>query len=117
MSGIEWWSRYLRIQTIGLLGTWTALLFLEWGKPHLVGNVINPQWVLLGLVISVIITSFLPVPSQRPMWRYRRAIAIALSLVILMAAGAKISSPIGWIAAVVVWGSMLAAWYEAPNYD
>ena len=100
-----------------MLGTWAALMFLEWGKPHLVGNVVNPQWVLLGLVISVTITSLLPVPSQRPMVRYRRAVAIAVSVVLLISAGAKISSPIGWITAVVAWGSMLAAWYQAPNYD
>lgn len=117
MFGAEWWSRYFRLQTLGLLGTWAALMFLEWAKPQAVGNTFNPQSVLLGFLFSATITAFLPLPSQRPkVWR-RRAAAIAVSAIVLFAAGAKVSSPIGWMAAVVVWGSLLAAWHHAPNYD
>lgn len=110
--------KYFRIQTAGLLATWVLLLFMEWGKPHVVGNSFNPQWVLLGLVISAIITAFLaPAGTRTTGLPYRRALAVALGTVGLISIGSAVSSPVGWIAGVVVWGSVLAAVIPQEHYD
>lgn len=112
MATREFIFRYFRIQTAGLFATWTMLLFLEWAKPHLVGNYFNPQWVLILLGISVIITTLL-MPRQAAdsaaRWRYRRLVAIAAGVIALVSVRAAVSSPVGWIFAVVAWGSVLSA--------
>ncbi|MDD5110905.1 MAG: hypothetical protein PHI63_06895 [Patescibacteria group bacterium] len=102
--------QYFRLQTIALLAVWVVLMFLEWGKPHVVGSSFNPQWVLLGVIFSAIITALLagreavfpPVP-------YRRTAALTAGVITLIGVGAAVSSPVGWLAGVIVWAGILAA--------
>lgn len=102
--------QYFRLQTLALLAVWVELMFLEWGKPRVVGNSFNPQWVLLGVIFSAIITALLarrdavfsPVP-------YRRTVALTAGVIAALGVGAAVSSPFGWIAGIVAWAGILAA--------
>lgn len=101
---------YFSIQTVTLLATWAVLMFLEWGKPHIVGNHFNPQWVLLGAIISAIVSAFLTDQHRAPtLWRYRRWVALGCGAIAWASVGRFVSSPLGWLAGAVVWASVLVA--------
>lgn len=107
---------YVRAQTGGLLTAWVGLMAMEWGKPHAVGNAFSPRWVLLGLIISATLTAFLAVSDDPPApVRYRHWLAIGCGIVAVVAVGAAVSSPVGWLVAVVAWGSVLAALGEQQH--
>ena len=107
---------YCRTQTGGLLLMWAALMALEWGKPHFVGNTFNPHWVLLGLVFSATLTAFLTFRGAPPatVW-YRHWLAVGAGIAAAVGVGAAVSSPVGWLFAVVAWGSVLAALGEQQH--
>lgn len=113
----DFFSRYCRTQTFGLLATWVLLQFFEWGKPGLVGSRANPQWVLLALLISATLTAFLTSANATAAAQPRRRIIAAVSgLVALSSVGAAVSSPVGWLVAITVWGAVLAA-FGLQHYD
>ena len=107
---------YVRAQTGGLVTAWAGLMAMEWGKPHLVGNAFHPQWVLLGLLISATLTAFLAARGEPParVW-YRHWLAVGCGIVAVVAVGAAVSSPVGWLIGVVAWGSVLAALGEQQH--
>lgn len=110
--------RYGRIQTAGLLATWMGFQFFDFAKPGLVANHLNPQWVLLLLLISATLSVFLAPRGNPPRGSpHRWAVATAAGLVALFSASSVVSSPVGWLVGIAVWGSTLAALGAPTTYD
>lgn len=100
---------YCRIQTVGLLATWTGMLALEWAKPGIVADRFSPRWVLLGLLISATVTAFLNPGYTAPAWPRRWAVALSAGTLALLGVSAAVSSPFGWLVATAVWGACVSA--------
>lgn len=108
---------YFRLQTLGMLGTWTGLLAVEWAKPGIVANRFAPGWVLLGLLISATVTAFLNHPHPVPAWPRRWVMALVAGTVVLLGVSTAVSSPFGWLVAVAVWGAIVSALGTRHDYD
>lgn len=108
---------YFRLQTAGLLVTWTGMLAAEWAKPGIVANRFAPGWVLLGLLISATVTAFLNHSQPAPVWSRRWLLGLVVGAVVLVGVSAAVSSVFGWLVAVAVWGGIVSALGTKYDYD